>query len=43
MNEIMIERWNEVVDLDSTVYYLGDLSLGDKRNTKNVLERLNGK
>jgi len=43
MNEIMIEKWNEVVNFDSTVYYLGDLSLGDKRKTKNVLERLNGK
>jgi calcineurin-like phosphoesterase family protein len=43
MNEIMIQKWNEVVDEYSTVYYLGDLSLGDKKETRNILERLNGK
>lgn len=43
MNNEMIYRWNNVVDNDSTVYHLGDISLGDKKQTKDVLERLNGK
>lgn len=28
MDEVMVERWNEVVSPDDTVYHLGDLALG---------------
>ena len=30
MNEEMIRRWNSVVGVDDTVYYLGDFSLAKR-------------
>ena len=44
MNEVMVERWNAVVDEDQTVFHLGDFSYRGKNDTvPKYLERLNGK
>lgn len=40
MNEIMIERWNEVVRNGDDVYYLGDFCMGDR--AEQIVERLKG-
>lgn len=39
MNHVMEERWNETVRPDDTVYFLGDLCMGDP---KIWLNKLNG-
>lgn len=41
MNEVLIERWNSVVNSKDVVYHLGDFAFG-KRNVQ-IAERLNGK
>ena len=41
MNEVMVKRWNEVVGVRDTVYYLGDFSLG-KGSIEKFVPRLNG-
>jgi calcineurin-like phosphoesterase family protein len=41
MNEVMIERWNNVVHRNDIVYHLGDFAFG-KHNIQ-IAERLNGK
>ncbi len=41
MNEEMVNRWNEVVEKDDIVYYLGDFSLSIKA-VEQYLPRLNG-
>ena len=41
MNEEMIKRWNEIVQPQDIVYYLGDFSLA-KRPVELFLPRLNG-
>lgn len=43
MDEIMIERWNEVVKPNSMVYHLGDVFFRSKEHGHSVLRRLNGK
>ena len=43
MNETMIERWNHKVRVNDEVVILGDLSLGNARETNELLQRLNGK
>jgi calcineurin-like phosphoesterase family protein len=40
MDEIMIQRWNEVVSPNDTVYHLGDFTLG--ADAKSYILRLNG-
>ena len=43
MNEVMVERWNAVVDEDQTVFHLGDFSYrGRDRTVPSYLNRLNG-
>lgn len=42
MNELMIRRWNEVVQPTDHVYSLGDFSFGRLEETVNVVRRLNG-
>lgn len=42
MNEVMIERWNEVVGPGDVVYHCGDFAFGSARDIAGVLERLNG-
>jgi calcineurin-like phosphoesterase family protein len=41
MNEEIVKRWNQVVDANDTVYYLGDFSLG-KGSVEKFVPRLNG-
>lgn len=41
MNEDMVRRWNEVVGVEDTVYYLGDFSLA-KQAVELFARRLNG-
>lgn len=43
MNETLVENWNSVVSKDSIVFYLGDLSFGQHSDTKELVDRLNGK
>jgi len=46
MADLMIERWNEVVDKNDTVLYLGDFSAGLKGRKAELIEiadKLNGK
>src|SRR5690349_12429086 len=42
MNETIVERWNEVVRPDDTVFVLGDVALGPVEEWDNVLSRLSG-
>lgn len=41
MNECIIDRWNHVVNVNDTVYHLGDLAFG--RHNIQIAERLKGK
>jgi len=43
MNEIMVERWNEVVKSSDWVYHLGDFTLGNFEVFKEFALRLNGR
>ena len=44
MNTVMVERWNEAVREDQTVFHLGDFSFKGPSNTvPKLLNRLNGK
>jgi len=43
MHRIMKERWNTTVKHDDTVYYVGDLSFGQKSSTVKLLNQLNEK
>jgi calcineurin-like phosphoesterase family protein len=43
MNEVMVERWNEAVDEDQTVFHLGDFAYkGPSSTVPKLLDRLNG-
>lgn len=42
MNEDMIRRWNDTVDDDDIVHYLGDLVMGPREQTLDLVKRLNG-
>lgn len=42
MNELLIERWNDRVRKGDRVYHLGDVSLGNIPDTRQILDRLNG-
>ena len=45
MNQIMIDKWNEIIQPDDEVYYLGDFMYKMNPNTfvNHVLNKLNGK
>ena len=43
MDRTMINRWNDVVGPEDTVYHLGDFCMPKKRDCKKVLSYLNGK
>lgn len=43
MNEIMIQKWNEKIRKNDTVYHLGDIGLMVSSKLVEILERLNGK
>lgn len=42
MDELMIERWNELVKHGDKVYHLGDIYFDHKKFTTQILPRLNG-
>ena len=42
MDAVMIKRWNETVEPDDTVYYIGDFCMRGHANPDGVLRRLNG-
>lgn len=42
MDECLIERWNQVVRPEDTVYHLGDVCLGSPGRAKEILSKLNG-
>jgi len=42
MNEQMIQNWNAMVKPGDNVYHLGDVSFGPYKETKTLLNRLNG-
>ena len=42
MNEAIVERWNEVVKSDDTVYNLGDFAMNDVDAAISYIQRLNG-
>lgn len=42
MNEIMIERWNNVVKPDDVVFHMGDVALGSIADSLPLVGRLNG-
>jgi len=43
MDEVLIERWNEIIRDRDTVFHLGDFSLLKKEKSQRILERLRGK
>lgn len=42
MNEDLINKWNDVVGTEDTVFHLGDFAWGGSEVWKNILSRLNG-
>jgi calcineurin-like phosphoesterase family protein len=42
MNEDLVARWNDTVSPEDTVYYLGDLVMGQRADTLQWVSRLNG-
>ena len=42
MHTVIINNWNNVVDIDDTVYIIGDVSFGKLTATVDILTRLNG-
>jgi len=42
MNELMIKNWNNTVSKRDKVFFLGDFSFSNKKNTQPIIERLNG-
>lgn len=43
MTNDMIQKWNDQVDDEDTIYHLGDLCLGNFEQTVDVLQQLKGK
>lgn len=41
--DLIIERWNQVVREGDTILHLGDLTFGNKGQTKDLIDKLNGK
>ena len=42
MDEVMIDRWNDVVGVDDKVYHLGDVTLGRFDKFESYINQLNG-
>ena len=42
MNEQMIIEWNDIVNIEDTVYILGDVAFLPSEQSVNILNRLNG-
>jgi calcineurin-like phosphoesterase family protein len=43
MDEVMIERWNSVVNPHDLVWHLGDIMFNKTKFVENILPKLNGK
>ena len=43
MDEVLIQRWNELVGPYDVVFHLGDFALAGKTITRNIISRLNGR
>lgn len=43
MNEVLINNWNKKVKPKDEVYILGDFSFGNKEQTLDLLDKLNGR
>lgn len=41
-DEMLIKRWNSVVSKNDTVWFLGDLGMGNKEYLKSLVGKLNG-
>lgn len=42
MNERLIHNFNQVVDHDDVVYFLGDISFGHRKDTVPIVKRMHG-
>ena len=42
MNEYLINKWNELVSDEDTVYHLGDFAMGNSEDIKRIVDKLNG-
>lgn len=42
MNEVMIDRWNEVVGKNDTLIHVGDFAMGNPALHHSIFDRLNG-
>ena len=42
MNETIISNWNSIITKDDIVYHLGDFSLSNDEEIKNIFNKLNG-
>ena len=42
-DEWLINRWNEIVSREDTIYFLGDFCFANKVNTEKILQKLKGK
>ena len=43
MDEVLIQRWNELVGPYDVVFHLGDFALAGKTITRSIISRLNGR
>lgn len=43
MNSCLIDKWNERVGKDDTVYHLGDFSFGSEKDVAEIVGKLKGK
>lgn len=42
MNQVLVNRWNEVVGEDDLIFCLGDFALGREKDCHHILQSLNG-
>ena len=42
MNQALIDNWNSVVDVEDTVFHLGDFCFGNAQKWKEIRDQLNG-
>jgi calcineurin-like phosphoesterase family protein len=42
MNQVLVDRWNEVVGKDDLIFCLGDFALGRGKDCHHILQSLNG-
>jgi calcineurin-like phosphoesterase family protein len=43
MNETMVKEWNDLIDMDDTVYVLGDVAFLPAQKATEYMRRLNGR